>query len=177
MRIGRLALVGLVGLGLACGENGIEPTVEGSFTTTITGDLQRTLSGRAIFGVTTVSGYDGFVIALEQGTSASLNVDLVLLGRFNTQRPNVGTYDIHEAGCTNCSEDNFDGGYVFQRPDGAAGFYTSESGQLTITRSTADTVAGSCSFSAVNLFDAQEEIEIVGEFTAVPGAIPGVPGG
>jgi hypothetical protein len=81
-----------------------------------------------------------------------------------------------DAGCADCSADDFDSGYVFQRPDGSAGFYASDAGQLTITKSTADTVAGSCSFSAVNLFDAQEEIDVSANFVAVPGPIPGVPG-
>jgi len=174
MRMGVMVALGLLP---ACGDNGTGPEVEGSFSATITGDLQRTLSGTAVFGVTTVQGTDGFALAFERGSVSTFDVDLILLGRFNTQRPGEGTYDIVASGCDACSEDNFDGGYVFQYPTGSSGIFVSDSGQLTITKSTADTVAGSCSFIAHALTDASSEITISASFTAVAGEIPGVPGG
>ncbi len=173
-RAGALAALGLV---LACGDNGTGPEVEGSFSATITGDLQRTLSGTAVFGVTTVQGVEGFALAFERGSAATFDVDLILLGRFNTQRPSVGTYDIVESGCDTCGEDDFDGGYVFQYPTGSSGIFVSDAGQLTITKSTADTVAGTCSFSAHDLTDASSTITLSASFTAVTGEIPGLPGG
>ena len=173
----RLAVLVPLGFALACGDGGTGPVVEGSFSGTITGDLELTLTGTAVFGVATVSGNDGFVIALQRGSVSQLDVDLILLGRFNTERPGEGTYDIIESGCANCSGDDFDGGYVFQYPTGGSGIFVSESGQPTITKSTADTVAGNCSFTAHDLTDAGSQITISSSFTAVAGVIPAVAGG
>jgi len=175
-RCGWLVL-GLVGLILGCSESSTAPPVEGSFSGSITGDLELTLSGTAVFGVATVGGNDGFVIALERGSVSAFDLDLILLGRFNAQRPGVGTYDIIESGCANCSDDDFDGGYVLQRPDGTSDIYISEAGLLTITKSTADTVAGDCSFTAHDLTNDTVEITISATFTAVLGEVPTVPGG
>jgi hypothetical protein len=172
----RLTVLGLVGLVLACSESSTAPPVEGSFSGSVTGDLQLTLSGTAIFGTASVGGNDGFVIAFQRGSVSSFDLDLILLGRFNAQRPGVGTYNIVESGCSNCSDDDFDGGYVLQRPDGTSNIFISEAGQLTVTKSTADTVAGNCSFTAHDLTDASSQITITASFTAVAGEVPTVPG-
>ncbi len=168
--------VAAVGLLLACSDGGTEPVVEGSFSATVGGDLQRTLSGTAVFGVETIGGNQGFVIAMQRGNSAALDVDLILLGRFNTARPGTGDYDVISGACLDCSANDFDGGYVYQRPDGASGFFVSESGSVTVTKSVADTVAGTCSFIAHSATNPEITITITASFTAVPGTIPDVPG-
>lgn len=166
-----------VGLLLACGDGGTEPVVEGSFSATVTGDLQRTLSGTAVFGVETIGGNQGFVIAMQRGNSGALDVDLILLGRFNTARPGVGAYSVISGACPDCSANDFDGGYVYQRPDGASGFFVSASGDVSVTKSVADTVAGTCTFIAQSATNPEYTITITANFTAVPGTIPDVPGG
>ena len=153
------------------------PSMTILFLGSVTGDLQATLSGTAVFGTASVGGNDGFVIAFQRGSVSAFDLDLILLGRFNAQRPGVGTYDIIESGCSNCGDDDFDGGYVLQRPDGASGIFVSEAGQLTITKSTADTVAGNCSFTAHDFTNAASQITITASFTAVVGEVPTVPGG
>jgi len=168
--------VAVVGLLLACGDGGTEPVIGGSFSASVVGDLQRTLSGTAVFGVETIGGNQGFVIAMQRGNSAALDVDLILLGRFNTTRPVVGDYNVISGACQDCSANDFDGGYVYQRPDGASGFFVSESGSVTVTKSVADTVAGTCTFIARSATNPEFMITITASFTAVPGTIPDVPG-
>jgi len=168
--------VAALGLLLACGDGVTEPVVEGSFSASVVGDLQRTLSGTAVFGVETIGGNQGFVIAMERGNSAALDVDLILLGRFNTTRPVVGDYNVISGACQDCSANDFDGGYVYQRPGGASGFFISESGSVTVTKSVADTVAGTCTFIARSATNPEFMITITASFTAVPGTIPDVPG-
>jgi len=168
--------VAAVGLLLACGDGGTEPAIGGSFSATVAGDLQRTLSGTAVFGVETIGENQGFVIAMQRGNSAALDVDLILLGRFNTTRPVVGDYNVISGACQDCSANDFDGGYVYQRPGGASGFFVSESGSVTVTKSVADTVVGTCDFIARSATNPDIAITITGSFTAVPGTIPDVPG-
>jgi hypothetical protein len=160
----------------ACGE-GTGPAVQGSFSATLSGDRTGTLSGTAVFGVESVGGSTGFVIGLERGSVASLDVDVILFGRFNTQRPTAGTYNVVVAGCQTCDPNDFDAGYVFQRPNGDSGFFGSESGTITVNTSTADTVAGSSTFTVTELGQGGGTVTIQLSFTAVPGDAPVVPGG
>jgi hypothetical protein len=176
----RLSLAGLaLAVGVACGE-GTGPADEGSFTGTITGDLSLTLSGTSVFGVASQGGSQGFVIALDQKGATQVDRDVIVLGRFNTQRPEVGTYAVIPGACTTCSPDDFDGGYVFQRASGESGFFISESGTMQVTASSEDEVLGSVSFTAVVLAGSGSSgatnLTIAAQFRAVPGQIPTVGG-
>ena len=176
----RLVLAGLaLAVGAACAE-GSGPADEGSYTGTVSGDISLTLSGTAVFGVASQGGSQGFVIALDQKGATQFDRDVIVLGRFNTQRPEVGTYAVIPGACTTCSPDDFDGGYVFQRANGESGFFISESGSMQVTASSGDEVVGSVSFTAVVLSgsgsSSATDLTITAQFRAVPGQIPTVGG-
>lgn len=174
----RLLAAGLaLAVGVACSEtNG--PVDEGSFTGTVSGDISLALSGTSVFGVTTQGGRQGFVIALDQKGATQFDRDVVVLGRFNTERPDVGTFTIIPGACTTCSPDDFDAGYVFQRANGESGFFISESGTLQITASSADQIVGSVSFQAVVLSGGSgaTNVTVTAQFRSVPGQVPSVGG-
>ncbi len=162
---------------IACSEtNG--PGDEGSFTGTISGDLALTLSGTSVFGVTTQGGRQGFVIALDHKGATQFDRDVIVLGRFNTERPVVGTFTIIPGACTTCSPDDFDAGYVFQRASGESGFFISESGTLQITASSAEQIVGSVTFQAVVLSGGSgaTNVTVTAQFRSVPGQVPAVGG-
>ncbi|MDH3291016.1 MAG: hypothetical protein OEO20_08290 [Gemmatimonadota bacterium] len=176
----RLVLAGLaLAVGVACGE-GTGPADQGSFTGTVTGDLTLALNGTAVFGIASQGGSQGFVIALDQKGATQFDRDVIVLGRFNTQRPEVGTYVVIPAACTMCSPDDFDGGYVFQRASGESGFFVSETGAVQVTASSGDEVVGSVSFTAVVLSgsgtSSATNLTVTAQFRAVPGQIPTVGG-
>jgi len=171
-RVARILAVTLAAAALACGDS-TTPVNQGSFTASITGDLTASLTGRAVFGVATQGTNQGFVIALERQGSSQLDRDVIVTGRLNTQRPGEGTYPI--VSCSGgCDADEFDAGYVFYRTSGDSGLFISESGTLTITASSTDTIAGTMSFSATSL-TGLDQITVTASFTAVPGSLPTVP--
>ena len=161
----------------ACSDSG-GPSDQGSFAATITGDLTLSFSGRAVFGIATQGTEQGFLIALERRGSTQVDRDVVVLARFNTQRPAAGTYTIVPSSCNTCTDDDFDAGYVLYRPSGDFAFFASEAGTLTITESTAERIVGTLSFDAVWVLSSDNitarDIAISASFTAVPGQLPEV---
>jgi hypothetical protein len=163
----------------ACGEKTTEPVIEGAFTGTITGDIVATANGRAAFGVTDLNGASSFFIVMVRGSVVEFDLDIIPLFRFSTERPPVGSYVIVAADppCATCGPSDFDAAYFWQRAAGAPRIFGSESGSLTITRSTADTVAGSATIAASEIGQTGAQVNIQVTFTAVPGSLPRVPGG
>ena len=161
----------------ACSDSG-GPSNQGSFSATVTGDLSLAFTGRAVFGVATQGTQQGFLIALERQGSTQVDRDVVVLARFNTQRPAAGTYAIVSSSCNTCTDDDFDAGYVLYRPSGDFGFFASETGTLTITESTAERIVGTLSFDAVWVLSSDNitarDITVSASFTAVPGQLPEV---
>jgi hypothetical protein len=168
----------MVGIGLACGDGTAPPPPgsQGSFTATVT-RLGLSLQGTAVFAVQDQQGQQGFVIALQDGEISSLDVDVVVIARFLAQRPSVGTYTIVSGQCANCDPEDFDGGYVFQRPDGLFGFFASESGTLTITGSSNTRLSGEFSFMVTVVSSSAgvpDSFTVRGSFVAVPGQPPSI---
>ena len=161
----------------ACSDSG-SPSGQGSFSATVAGDLTLSFTGCAVFAIATQGANQGFAIALERQGSSQVDRDVVLLARFNTQRPGVGTYSIVSSSCNTCTDDDFDAGYVLYRPSGDYAFFASESGTLTITESTAQRVVGTLTFAATWLASSPNitarDITIMASFTAVPGTLPNV---
>ena len=172
------AIVLAVTLSLACGET-TEPVVQGSFTGTVTGDIAATAGGTAAFGVTSLNGASSFYLVMVRGSVVEFDLDIIPLFRFSDERPPVGSYVVVAADppCATCGPNDFDGAYFWQRAAGAPRIFGSESGSLTITKSTADTVAGSATFSALEIGQTGAAVTIQVTFTAVPGSLPTVPGG
>ncbi|MBE0594770.1 MAG: hypothetical protein IH616_20485 [Gemmatimonadales bacterium] len=161
----------------ACSDSG-SPSGQGSFSATVTGDLTLSFTGRAVFAIATQGANQGFAIALERQGATQVDRDVVVLARFNTQRPGVGNYSIVSNSCNTCTDDDFDAGYVLYRPSGDFGFFASESGTLTITESTAERVVGTLTFDASWVLSSDNitarDITITASFTAVPGTLPDV---
>jgi hypothetical protein len=161
----------------ACSDSG-GPAGQGSFSATVTGDLTNSFTGRAVFGIATQGANQGFAIALERQGATQVDRDVVILARFNTQRPGIGTYSIVSSACDTCTDDDFDAGYVLYRPSGDFAFFASESGTLTITESSADRIVGTLNFDATWILSSDNitarDIAITASFTAVPGQLPTV---
>lgn len=175
----RIWLVLTLAVAAACGEtNG--PADEGSFSATITGDLSLTLSGTSVFGVTSQGGRQGFVIAMDDKGATQFDRDVVVVGRFTTQRPDVGSYTLIPGDCTTCSPDDFDAGYVYQRATGESAFFISQTGSMQITASSADEIVGSVTIQAVVLSGSggsnATNLTITAQFRSVPGQVPTVGG-
>lgn len=175
--VGRSIVLALALLAPACSDSG-GPSDQGSFAATVTGDLSLSFTGRAVFGIATQGTQQGFLIALERQGSTEVDRDVVVLARFNTQRPAVGTYDIVSSSCNTCTDDDFDAGYVLYRPSGDFAFFASETGTLTITESTAERIVGTLSFDAAWVLSSENitarDITITASLTAVPGQLPEV---
>jgi hypothetical protein len=172
-RVVRILALTLAAVILACGDSS-NPSNQGSFTASITGDLTSSLTGRAVFGVGTQGSNQGFVIALERQGSSQIDRDVIVVGRLNTQRPGEGTYPIVSCAGGACGNDDFDAGYVFYRTSGESGLFLSESGTLTITESSAEQIVGTMTFDAPSALS-MDQITITASFTAVPGTLPSVP--
>ena len=123
--------------------NGNGGTVVGDADVNVSGALDSSFSGSAVFGVD--EDNTSFSLALFEGgfvTGTTPTGELVAIGR-DGGRPDVGTYDL---GVTD-NQVTFVGAYIssLSNPTGAT-FVSSESGTLTITSSSSDRIAGSFSF-------------------------------
>ena len=139
----------------------------GSFNATVSGAMSATLSGSAAFGSSTVSGSQGFAIALvpTSGTNS------IIFGRVNAQAPGTGTYQIADF----ATQSSVSGAMIAAliAGSGQSGqIYVSTSGTLTITSSSADEIKGNftVSASAVTVSGTQA-VTMTGTFTARKGAI------
>jgi hypothetical protein len=155
-----LAVLAMAG----CDDDGTSPGVGGTFQATVTGEISAELAGAAAFGI---YAREGFGVAM---TPTDVT-HLIGLGQHAEDRPPVGTYEITPA------EDaaEFFGVYLRETAQGLWAF-TSVSGELEITRSTASRVEGTFQLTARGYragdTSYQGEVEISGSFSATcaPGA-------
>lgn len=145
--------------------NGNGGTVVGDADVNVSGALDSSFSGSAVFGVD--EDNTSFSLALFEGgfvTGTTPTGELVAIGR-DGGRPDEGTYDL---GVTD-NQVTFVGAYVssLSDPTGAT-FVSSESGTLTITSSSSDRVAGSFSFTgqAISGTGSVGEVTVSGTFDA-----------
>lgn len=172
----------VVAVATACGDGdgggaGTGPDAA-SFQATVTGDLNLTLSGTAVFGVDTTQGQAGFVIALMRGTPGSDDSDIIVIGRDNTATPGVGTHAIVSGRCTTCSDDDFAALFAHQETIADFGLFLSEAGSFTLESVNADRMQGSFSFTASVFLSSgnvtADTLMLRGTFTAQQGQVPSI---
>lgn len=141
--------------------------VTGTFEVDISGEgIDESFSGIAVFGEgeDSETGEDAFVIVMpsSQANTTANAVYLVIA----TSRPGTGTYDI-----VSTEGELGDAFQAIAYSDNV--LFAGTDGTVTITTSTSARVAGTYSFSALNLVN-QAEVTVEGSFNAVTGAV-GIP--
>jgi hypothetical protein len=162
-------------LGAACGGGSGDDTTApnppggsvGSFSATVSGAMTASLSGSAAFGSSTVSGSQGFAIALVPASGTNS----IIFARVNAQAPGTGTYQIADF----ATQSSVSGAMIAALIAGSAQsgqIYISTSGTLTITSSSSDEIKGNFTVaaSAVTVSGTQT-VTLTGTFTARRGAI------
>ena len=165
MKVPTLLLCIALFLSTGCDSNDPDdPTpASGSFTMTVSGDVNKTVNGNlATFGagLGPAAGHSAFGLNLG---SAS---DIFSIARIAGQ-PGTGMHNIQDVANTNDDDwlpNDFGATYL----DDTAGLYASTSGSVTITRSDENVVEGSFTVSLIN-FDTNNpsNISITGEFVAI----------
>jgi hypothetical protein len=130
---------------------------------TVTGDIDRSFSGSAVFGAYPEGGFE---IALFEGSSAENPTGQFLTLGSDGGVPDEGTYDINDLG----TGDTVFGVYQTDTSS-SSGFISvfAESGTLTITSSSSDRLVGSFSFEG-SLFSengTQGTARVEGTFNAI----------
>ena len=180
------AAILLAAVALACGGDSTGPgdnggsQLGGTFQANVTGDLTATLSGPAVFGTVTDQGSTAFAIALLRGVLGEAGSDAIYLGRDNPAAPGVGDFPIHSASCVTCTADDFAGAYIYQPGLLDLGTFVSDTGSMTITAASADTLRGTFDFTtsvflAFGNVAGIDSVRLVGSFTAVAGVVPTAP--
>lgn len=155
-----IALVAAVAA--ACGDSATAPIQHDfRYDLTVTGAVQQTLRGPALFGSET-SGGGSFVVVMGSDTSTHT----IVLARAGSARPAAGTYAITEAG----SGTGWEVLYVIGEDDELAGLFLSRSGTLVITESTQLRLRGTIQFDAVGYLgddiETEVEVSVQGSFDA-----------
>ena len=165
-------------LGLAILACSGDPTgvTQGTFSAAISGDLSKSISGGAIFGMQSGTAGDQWVLFLAKGNFNTPNFDIITFGREDLTRPAEGEYELGDAR-TGAEEPpgptDFVGAYSFG-DEGDIGVFVSISGTLTITASTDAEISGSYNFELRQSFGtgAIQALVITGTFRAESGTIP-----
>ena len=161
----RLFTVFVVAFLTACGgDNGTGPG-SGSFTATVSGDLNASLSGDAVFGVgLAIGSVSGWSVWLLEGSFLA-DYDLIRIDRDSDAAPGVGTFAITGGGA---GPDDFSAEYEHGVEEGGntdITGYTSVSGSLTVTSATADRIEGSFTFTG-NGPSPGQTVTVQGSFSA-----------
>jgi len=177
-KLGMVTTIAAMVLLAACGETGPENS---SFTATVTGDTTLSFEGEALFGVSSTSGRDHWVLFFTRGLFGGLDFDAVAIGRNNSDTPiGVGVHTIEDATRDEPDGEDIEGVYTLARSsDGSIASYGSVAGTLTITSASADEIRGDFEFSAefvlaVGSFGDVRNVTLSGSFTATPGSIPSI---
>lgn len=151
----------------------------GSFSIEISGDMNESIEGTAIFGGATdpETEQQGFIIVMAESDGsgeATANTRGAWLGTDDSERPGEGTYPLLNIDNYEEGDSGF-WGFSFLSEEGqvSATVY-STSGSLEISSSSSDNVSGSFTMQATGFrFDGQtsEEIEVTvtGSFSAIGG--------
>ncbi len=157
--LSRLSLLALLLLGLAACDSGDPddaPGFGGKASVKVTGAVAKTFSARAIFTLVTEDGKTYFNLLLADKMIGEDAAHAVLLQRLG-QRPAVGTYAVDGADVL--------GLYMGESGEEDDWIVGADAGELKITRSAADVVEGTFSFTGF-LFGSEDEVTVTGSFEA-----------
>ncbi len=152
-----------------------EPEVEGSFSLSLSGDIEDTLTGDAIFGSgeDPETGEGGFVLIFRTEIDETQAGPMKWFLRVGATRPGTGEYPIGNA--EELMEDNWDPEVLYSLLLADQTFLSSDSGVLDVNTSSSNLFAGSFEYtaSAPSPDDPEEQINVTidGWFEAVGGDI------
>ena len=148
---------GLVG----CGDDPQGPApIQPEYELSVTGALTETATGPAHFG-TDVDENGQSVWALLMGEDTARH--LVMLVKGGSERPATGTLEIESP----LVEDGWHLLHFVSDGEELVDMFVADSGQVTLSRSSKDEVAGTVEFWASGMLGG-EEISVTGSFTATP---------
>jgi hypothetical protein len=149
------AAVALSALALiACSDSSTGPVEQNfRYDLTVSGAVEQTLRGPALFGSETGSGGQSmFAILLGADTSSHT----LILGKPGSERPARGSYDIVQAG----SGAGWEIIYAISDDEELLGLFLSTSGTLIITESTSRRLRGTLQFEATGFLGDDLENEV-----------------
>jgi len=180
--MGKLKFVAAVAaislLGFGCKDS--SGPEDAGFTATISGDMDRSVSGEAIFGVSSEGGVDRWMIFMVDGVFLGLDFDMIGFSREASRTPiPVGTHTISTATSNTLDDEDITAAYMTSLDHGASfGVFTSVSGTLTIASANSDRVTGSFAFTSTRQLGygdsivGVEDLSMSGTFIAEAGNIP-----
>ena len=172
MKHGKSTVIALL---LACACNTPEatgPTV-GTFTATISGDIDATLSGAATFDPTDAP----WRLTLLAGEPTEFDFDVVTVSRGNPTTPATGSYTLIDAQTMTPDGDDLEAPYYFCRPGQETTTFASVTGTLDVGSSAASEFSGELEFTAVVVLGGgtAANVSVTAQFTAVREAQPDIP--
>lgn len=132
----------------------------GNFSAEVSGDLSQTFDGLALFATQLIDGPTGNIFVL---TLSSLNTNIsytTSITFLDSMRPDTGDYSIG-------NETSTRGGsfIVYQAQSDSTRYYSSRSGELTITSSTSESLQGGLTLRAVES-GSDSEVIVTAKFNA-----------
>jgi hypothetical protein len=168
MRRARAAMVfgiGCVMAASACDDDSpVDPVLgDGEYRLVIDGDVKKTLTGDAFFGVEEdENGEEVFAILF----GSDDDDDVVMVGVSGTTRPSTGTYKIEEG---EIEPGDWVGLYAFGDGEELEGFMVADSGTVVVTRSDAGVMKGSVLLYLSGFIEGSlGEAVVEGDFDARP---------
>lgn len=168
MRRARAAMVlgiGCVMAASACDDDSpVDPVLgDGEYRLEIEGDVERTLTGKAYFGVDEdENGEEVFAILF----GSDDDEEVVMVGVSGTTRPGTGRYTIEEG---EVETGDWVGLYAFGDGEELEGFMVADSGTVVITRSDAGVIKGNVLLYLTGFLEgSMGEVVIEGDFDARP---------
>lgn len=145
------------------------PGDDGMFTATISGDINKSLSGNAWFWSGVIEGESGFVLWLFSEIDNEDIDDAIWFSREGTTRPGTGQYVI--SNYENWGEEGWNPQHFMAWYTGDETIVWSVSGSITLTTSTSNRVAGNFQFQASGMSSQNQgdqiSVTISGEFDAI----------
>jgi hypothetical protein len=165
----------------ACGSDDKSPTGPNddlsSYTATVSGDVQRALSGQAAFGSDNTDPEIGFGLALVDSEDDEPN-EMVLFYRGSAGIPGTGALPVADAAGADDLEELPDnqmiGVLILDVNTANPAWCHSQSGDFNVTSSTSNRLKGNydIAMACVRLASMEEfEVELSGNFDAVGGAV------
>lgn len=151
-----ITVILLSSCGSDSGDNGLE---FGTFDAVVSGEFNREFSGVAIFGIQQLGPPTGNIFVLSMNSTGTDIVFAVNVTMLTENRPQTGSFTLGNLDSGRTGE------FVFFNPGEDQQNLFSDSGQLTISSSSADRLEGEVSFRAVS-FQGDEEVNVTAKFNS-----------